>query len=150
MSMGQMLLVLLGLVLFSTMIISFYSVFINQMQALEFILYRMQGLKIVDFNFQKIEAELISNSKSFATLYDEFANNTSPVDTFYVNQIPYVVYIKSIKSTVTGSPVTGATSYMRIDVKAVCRFASNDSLEIGRESNPISKVFGDIFGPGVN
>lgn len=156
MNMGQMLLVLLGLCLFSTMLLSFYSVLLNQLDAIHNIIYQKQGLKIVDFFFQQIEAELISNTRSFSDLYLEYKDRTAPVDTLFVNGLPYVVYVKSLKSNVTGTPVTGSTSYMRVDIKVYCYYTAwdsvliGDSLMIGRESSPISKVFGDIFGPGVN
>ena len=59
MNLGQMLMVLLGIVLFSTIIIVFYNNMANQVDMTERTIYLQQGIRIADKYLQEFEAELV-------------------------------------------------------------------------------------------
>lgn len=144
-----MLLVLLGLCLFSTLLLSFYNILGSQMEMISTNQYQKQGLKIIDFRFQLIESELISQSKDLQQIYDEYPSFTVPRDTLFLNNIKYIYYIKANKCNVKGEDVSGTAHYIRIEGKVKAFVSEKDSVLIGLDKDPITKVFGDIFGAGV-
>jgi hypothetical protein len=149
MSMGQMLLVLLGLVLFSTMILSYYNILGSQVEMVEKNQLQKQALKIIDFRFQLIESEVISNSKNLQQIYTEYPDFTTAIDTLTLNNKPYIVYIKANKCNAKGENISGTAYYIRMDARVDVLATEKDTIKVGLIDNPISKVFGDIFGAGV-
>ncbi len=72
MSMGQMLMVLLAVILFSTIIITIYNNMFFQLELAEDKLFYTQAIKISDFVFQQFEIEMVSGQKSFNKLYEDY------------------------------------------------------------------------------
>lgn len=150
MSMGQMLLVLMGLVLFSTLIIAYYNTLSSQIEWVEENQIQQQALKILDFNIQLFESQLISQ-RSLSDIYTQFPDFNTPVDTMNVNSIDYVMYIKAHKCTEDGTILSsGIANYIRLNMRIVAYRTATDSVMVGTVSNPIFKIFGDVFGTGVN
>lgn len=149
MSMGQMLLVLLGLVLFSTLVLSYYNILGSQVEMVEKNQLQKQALKIIDFRFQLIESEVISNSKNLQQIYTEYPDFTTAIDTLILNNKPYRVYVKANKCNAKGENVSGTAYYIRMDARVDVPITEQDTIKVGLIDNPISKVFGDIFGAGV-
>ncbi|HOD55190.1 MAG TPA: hypothetical protein PKJ08_11730 [Candidatus Cloacimonadota bacterium] len=149
MSMGQMLLVLLGLALFSTLIMSYYSTFASQIDWIEKNQIQKQALRIVDFHFQLIESRIISGTSVNAIL-PEYGNFFTPMDTMFVNNIPYKVYLRAQPSKADGDTlnVPSPPQYIKMNARIVAYRADKDSVEVGLVDLSISKVFGDVFMPG--
>ncbi len=149
MNMGQMLIVLLGLALFSTLIMSYYSTFANQIDWIDKNQIQKQALRIVDFQFQLIESRIISGT-SISTLLPEYGNFYTAEDTLYVNNIPYKIYLRAQPSKADGDTlnVIGPPEYMKVNARIVAYRTDKDSVQVGLIDVSISKVFGDVFDPG--
>jgi len=149
MSMGQMLLVLLGLALFSTLIMSYYSTFASQIDWIEKNQIQKQALRIVDFHFQLIESRIISGTSVNAIL-PEYGNFFVPKDTMYVNNIPYRVYLRAQPCSAEGDTVSFANppEYLKMNARIVAYRTDKDSVQVGLIDLSISKIFGEVFAPG--
>ena len=90
----QMLLVLLALALFSTMLLNHYNILVDQSVLVYNNLRYLQGQKIADRYFQKIDAELMGNPPII--LFSQISSNYSSLsETMTVNNVAYNIQISS-------------------------------------------------------
>jgi len=71
---GQMLLVLLAMILFSTILLTMYNNIDMQMRVIERTKTQLQGQKLADRYFQKIETELIGNVLTFSQVHSTYSS----------------------------------------------------------------------------
>lgn len=142
MNTGQMLLVMLAILLFSTIIISTYNnLFTILFMAYE-AMYQMQSYKIADKIFQEVDAMNVSGLKTF----DEIKNEYIYIDSiFTINNVDYVVNTTTNWCTQVGvsPPSDTLHSYQRLDVRIYCEIG-NDTLWTGTPTHPISYIYGDL------
>ena len=140
----QMILVLLALALFSTLLLNTYNIMLDQStQVYDNILY-LQGQKIADRYFQKIEAELLGNPpiNYFSQIYYTYYNSGAGVDeTMNINSVVYNINIISDYCDSLGANSSTDTLYQKVDIRINCLSTSLDTLYIGTLSSPFSKVF---------
>ena len=146
MSMGQMLLVLLGLALFSTILMSYYNTFVNQIDWIEKNQIQKQALRIIDFEFQRIESRVISGTR-ISTIMPEYQDFYTPVDTFYIYNLPYKLYLRAQPSHATGDTlfVPDPPQYMKMHARVVTQRGVGDSVQVGMIDVSVNKIFGDVF-----
>ena len=142
MGMIEMLSILIAVVLFSTILISMYH---NISIALDIVyngLYQLQGQKLTNKYFQKIEAELLGNNDNF-TFNNIYTSYNSFTDTLTVGNILYNISIESSFCDSVGNTSADSTLGFRIIDMNVWCFppTSSDTLWIGTSANPIQKVF---------
>ncbi|HOE91522.1 MAG TPA: hypothetical protein PLV22_06075 [Candidatus Cloacimonadota bacterium] len=144
--MGQMLLVLLGLALFSTIIMSYYNVFTNQIDWIEKNQIQKQALRIIDFEFQRIESRVISGTR-ISSIMPEYQDFYTAVDTFYINNLPYKLYMRAQPSHATGDTmfVPDPPQYMKMHARVVTQRGVGDSVQVGMINVSVNKIFGDVF-----
>ena len=141
MGMIEMLSILIAVVLFSTILIAMYNNISIAMDIVYNGIYQLQGQKITNKYFQKIDAELLGGFLEFDDIYVTYNSYT---DTETVGNIQYNIsiqpsYCDSVGSTAPDSPEPG---FRIIDISIWCLPAtSSDTLWIGTSSNPIQKVF---------
>ncbi len=138
-----MLLVLLALALFSTIMLNMYNLVLDDAKIVYNSMLYTQGQKIADRYFQQIEAELLgSNSvlefSDVQTNFNQFQASETIGNTYYALNIS-AAYSDSLGNT--GNP---DSSYVRVDVRMNCVSAAGDTLFIGTQNDPFSKVFYDI------
>ncbi|MDD2649693.1 MAG: hypothetical protein PHF36_00960 [Candidatus Cloacimonetes bacterium] len=146
MNMGQMLLVLLGLALFSTILMSYYNTFTNQIDWIEKNQIQKQALRIIDFEFQRIESRVISGTRR-ASIMPEYQNFFTPIDTFYIHNLPYRLYLRAQPSHATGDTlfVPDPPQYMKMHARVVTQRGLGDSVQVGMIDVSVTKIFGDVF-----
>ncbi|MCK4654147.1 MAG: hypothetical protein KAU01_06855 [Candidatus Cloacimonetes bacterium] len=139
----QMLLVLLTIVLLSTILLNTFNVLLNQAGIVYNGMLYLQGQKIADRFFLKIEAELIGDPpvttfSSIQTTYNNFNTSMS------INSVLYSININSNYCDSLGNVSYPDSSYQRVDIVMSCSSVTMDTLYIGTQSNPFSEVFFDI------
>ena len=142
MGMIEMLSLLIAVVLFSTILIAMYHNISIAMDIVYNGIYQLQGQKITNKYFQKIEAELLGQSDdfTFSDLYStyNFYTDKDTVGIIQYNISMQVSYFDSVGNTVPASP----DDFRIIDISIWCSPpTSSDTLWIGTSSNPIQKVF---------
>lgn len=136
----QMLLVLLALALFSTMLLNTYNIMLDQSALVYDNMLFLQGQKITDRYFQKIEAELLGDPpvSYFSEIYSNYSNLS---ETMTVNNVTYNIQINSTYCDSLGNTPYADTLYQKVDVRINCLSTSMDTLYIGTLNSPFSKVF---------
>jgi hypothetical protein len=101
-----------------------------------------QGQKLADRYFQQLEAELLGKDpvKSFFDAYTYF-NNFTESDT--IGGTVYNVLISSAWCDSLGNTANPDSSYIRVDVRMNCISPAGDTLFIGTQNDPFSKVYFD-------
>ena len=138
----QMLLVLIALALFSTMLLNTYNILLDQSALVYDNMLYLQGQKIADRYFQKLEAELLGTPPILNfTQIDSICSSFR--DTLTVNNIIYNIQFHSAYCDISGNTSFPDPSYQRVDIRINCLSTSLDTLYIGTMSSPFSKVFFD-------
>ena len=135
MSGTQMLLVLLATILFSTILISTYN---NMFDLIEFTYqesFTLQGLKLADKQFQKIEVELLGNLYTFSEVHSLYSDLS---DSISLNSITFYHNIQSAYCDSVGTNVVGTSDYQRFDLRMWAVPTSEDTIHIGTTANPVS------------
>ena len=136
----QMLLVLLALELFSTMLLNTYNIMLDQSAMVYDNMLYLQGQKIADRYFQRIESELLGDPPVFYfTQIHSIYSNISETRT--VNNVTYNVQITSTYCDSLGNTPYSDTLFQKLDVRINCLSTTMDTLYIGTMSSPFSKVF---------
>lgn len=136
----QMLLVLLTLVLFSTMLLNIYNILLDQSALIYDTMLYLQGQKIADKYFQRIEAELLGDPpvSYFSQIHSFY---TSLSDTLIVNNVIFNIQVNSTYCDSLGNIPYADTLYQKVDVRINCLSTTMDTLYIGTSNSPFSKVF---------
>ena len=140
MTLGQMLLVLLAVVLFSTILVSFYFGMITQMEKAVSNIYFSQALKIAEKVFQEYEAKEIGQNMTFDEVFE--AVNNAPMVTEEVRGIFYFVDTLSRQCTSSGGvtpPLPADFDHQRLEVRIRIETGSATYLA-GTEDHPFTKV----------
>ena len=136
----QMLLVLLALALFSTMLLNTYNIVLDQSGLVYDNILYLQGQKIADRYFQRIESELLGDPPIFSftainTIYADIS------ETVTVNNVTFNVQINSTYCDSLGNIPYADTLFQKVDIQMNCLSTSLDTLYIGTLASPFSKVF---------
>lgn len=136
----QMLLVLLALAIFSTMLLNTYSIVLDQSGLVYDNILFLQGQKIADQYFQRIEAELLGDPPifSFSAINSIYSNIN---ETITVNNVIYNVQIITAYCDSLGNTPYADTLFQKVDIQMNCLSTSLDTLYIGTLTSPFSKVF---------
>lgn len=140
---NQMLLVLLALALFSTIMLNMYNLVLDDAKIVYNNILYSQGQKIADRYFQKIEAELLGDNPVLE--FDEVIssyNNLQASET--VGTANYQINLSSTYCDSLGSTSHPDSSYIKVDVRMNCISSAGDTLFIGTQNNPFSKVFFEL------
>ncbi|NQV17394.1 MAG: hypothetical protein HQ534_02455 [Armatimonadetes bacterium] len=142
MGMIEMLSILLAIILFSTILISMYHNISIAMDIVYNGLYQLQGQKITNKYFQKIDAELLCHNDNF-TFSNIYSTYNSYTDTETVNNIQYNISMQASYCDSIGATSADSTLGFRIIDMSVWCFppTSSDTLWIGTSANPIQTVF---------
>jgi len=143
MTTGQIFLILLAMILFSTIYLTAYNNLFDQADLAYKGMYILNGQKITDKYFQEIEANILGEIVLFDSLQTIY-NGLS--DTLTVSDIDYHVNISTTPCTKTGADTTTVTpEFLRIDISMWAIPPDGDTLWIGMPQFPISKVFVDLY-----
>ena len=91
MNLGQMLLVMLAVILFSSIVISLYNSMTVQVEMTSNGIFFKQGMFIIDGLIQKYEAQIMGKEITLQNLYDKGVVDT----TFTVGEVNYQVIFKT-------------------------------------------------------
>jgi hypothetical protein len=136
----QMLLVLVALVLFSTLMLNTYNILLDQSAMIYDNMYYLQGQKIADRYFQKIESELLGDPPTFYFSQIK-AYYSNIIETKTVNDVIYNINLNSTYCDSLGNTPYADTLFQKLDVRINCLSTSLDTLYIGTLNSPFSKVF---------
>jgi len=117
MNLGQMLIVILSVVLFSTLIVAVYTNMTNHMQMATQTTYQNQSIQVANACFDKLEAEYLGQVREFQSLLDDFDDSanqsfTAPYqldgsnDAVIVNGVSYTPYLWSQDITSNTTRIT--------------------------------------------
>ncbi|MFC1898060.1 hypothetical protein ACFLYJ_00650 [Candidatus Cloacimonadota bacterium] len=140
-----MLLVLLALALFSAIMLNMYNLILDDAKIVYNSMLYIQGQKIADKYFQQIEAEMMGSSplKTFAQATTDYSSIAAYEN---VGGTIYQVTLASAYCDSVGNTSYPDSTYMRVDIQMTCTSAANDTLYIGTQNNPFSKVY---FSTGI-
>lgn len=140
MNTGQMLLVMLAIILFSTILIATYNnLFTILFMAYE-AMYQMQAYKIADRVFQEIDAMNVSGLLTFQEIKSKYTFQDS-VET--INSVDYNISARTRWCNQFGETAYPDSNYQRIDLQIYC-LVGNDTLWTGTPTNPVSYIYGDL------
>lgn len=143
MTYGQLFLILLAMVMFSTIYLTTYNSLFDQADLAYKGMYLLNGQKVTDKFFQEIESKILGQILSFDNLESAY-NNFS--DSITVSDVVYHVNISTTPCTQTGADTTTVNpEFIRVDMSIWAIHPDSDTLWIGMPSAPISKVFVDLF-----
>ena len=137
----QMVLVLLALALFSTLLLNTYNIMLDQSAMIYDNILYLQGQKIADRYFQKIEAEMLGSPpiNYFSQIYSTYSGGVN--ETMVIDNVTYNINIYSEYCDSLGANSSFDTLYQKIDIRMNCLSTSLDTLYIGTSNFPISKLF---------
>ncbi|MDA3813061.1 MAG: hypothetical protein PF570_02285 [Candidatus Cloacimonetes bacterium] len=136
----QMLLVLLALALFSTMLLNTYNIMLDQSAMVYDNMLYLQGQKIANRYFQRIESELLGDPPVF--YFTQIHSNYSNIsETRTVNNVIYNIQVISTYCDSLGNTPYSDTLFQKLDVRINCLSTTMDTLYIGTLNSPFSKVF---------
>lgn len=138
-----MLMVILALVLFSTIMLNMYNLVLDDAKIVYNNILYSQGQKIADKYFQQIESELLGNSPVID--FDDVITNFNGLQaTETIGNTTYSINLTSAYSDSLGGTSLPDSAYIRVDVRMNCVSTAGDTLYIGTQANPFSKVFFEI------
>ena len=138
---GQLILVLLAVVLFSTIILTTNTNLFTLAYYSYEAMISMQGFKIADAFLQEAEAYNISASMTFQDLHNYFTFADSVIN---INSINYHVTSSANWCNEFGvNDMSGSQEYQRIDITIDCPFG-NDTIRVGTNVHPISYIYASI------
>ena len=137
----QMILVLLALALFSTLLLNTYNIMLDQSAMIYDNILYLQGQKIADRYFQKIEAELLGNPPIhyFSQIYSTYSGGVN--ETMVIDNVTFNINIISAYCDSLGANPSADTLYQKVDIRINCLSTSLDTLYIGTALTPIDKLF---------
>ncbi len=140
---NQMLLTILAVSLFTTMIMSMHYGQMIKNENMYKAHYYLQGMKVADKYFQKVESDLLGKVKTFAGTNTYYSSYTS---TETVNSIVYTVNVLSTYCDSIGTTAYTATDFIRINLSVTSVPTPGDTLIIGTSTYPLSRIYPD---PGL-
>lgn len=143
MTYGQIFLILLAMVLFSTIYLTTYNSLFDQADLAYKGMYLLNGQKIIDKYFQEIEANILGEILLFDALQSVYNNRS---DSLTVSDVVYHLNFSTTPCTRTGADTTTVTpEFIRVDMSMWALHPDGDTLWIGMPQFPISKVFVDLY-----
>jgi hypothetical protein len=145
MNLGQMLIVILAVILFSTLIISIYNNLMTQIEMASHKVFYTQGIQVAYSIFQRLESEQIGELRTFTSLYTEFMNPVTlpPID---IGDATFTVTVRSEYSDMLGA---GQGATVSDHIKVFClidiNYGAPENLFIGNDDDSFNKVFSRLF-----
>ncbi|RLD65982.1 MAG: hypothetical protein DRI84_05780 [Bacteroidetes bacterium] len=126
------------------MLLNTYNIVFNQSSMVYDNLLFLQGQKIADRYFQKIESELLGDPP--VHYFSKIETDYSNIDTtMTVNNVIFNINLDSNYCDSLGAslvfPNLNDTLYQKLDIRINCLSTSLDTLYIGTLNSPFSKVF---------
>lgn len=140
MNTGQMLLVMLAIILFSTILIATYNNLFTVLFMAYEAMYQMQAYKIADRIFQEIDAMNISGVLTFTEIDSNYTFQDS-VET--INNVNYNIAATVSLCNQYGETAFPDSNYQRIDLRIFC-VVGTDTLWTGTPANPVSYIYGNL------
>jgi hypothetical protein len=143
MNLGQMLLVLLAIVLFSTLILGIYNAMSNQVEMAARNVFYTQGLYYADLVFQRIESQLLHDQTDFD--FDGLITNiqTYEIEDMVIGDARYGMTLTASYCTPFGVIAAGPTDHIRVFARIHINYGAMDYF-IG-EDNPTNPFHDDQF-----
>jgi len=157
MNLGQMLIVILSVVLFSTLIISVYNNMTNQMQMATNTTYLNQSVLVADAAFQKITAEYFAKMMTFTQIHSTFVGNvgfTIPYqlinnqNAVVVQGVSYTPHIRAVYWTQlqNGQATTNVSNCIRLSCRVLVRATADPAEDfwLGDDSDDFNHIITTI------
>jgi len=141
MAYGQMLMVLLAVILFSTVMMGYYNNLFRWYDIHNREFYRLQGLKVADKVFQQIEFQHLSSGVDFSGLYNNFQNFTS---TITIGPADYMINVQSAWCDSVGQTSELPGLFIRFDVRIACIPETQDTVWVGTSNFPLQKFVANM------
>ncbi|GEM_PF-627584 len=142
---GQMILVLLGAMLFSSILITTYNGLADQAELTYNGFNLLQAQKLANRYLQQVDAEILGNVVSYDDIYTTYHNNTSYISDMF-SGMTFRTNIRTNYCDATGdtTAAAGSTDYMRVDVRIRFTSESGRSLQAGTSDAPFSRVIANL------
>jgi hypothetical protein len=142
---GQMLLVLLGAMLFSTILITTYNGLADQAELMYNGLNLLQAQKLGNAYLQKVDSEISGGVMTYDEAYTLYHNSTSYItDTLRTINFRTNIRANYCNSAGDTTAAGGLTSYMRVDVRVLFQSETGRQLRAGTVDAPLSRVIADL------
>ena len=144
---GQMMLVMLTVILFTSIINTTLSNLFSQIDYIYESMLLLQAEKIADKYINMIEMRLKSGENTFAQINSNYSSHSETITISSLSNITYNVFTNVAYSNRAGdtSSPDAFNRFQRFDVRVNFVFG-DDTLFVGTAANPISAVFAD---PGI-
>ena len=132
-----MLLVLLSVILFSTIVIGTYNAVFSQAEIVYNGIILMQGQKVADSLFQRIECEVFSDT-TFSLVFSSLGNFS---ESKIIDNYAFDMLVTSSQCDSLGDISNPTTDYQIVNMRISCYSGQSDTLFIGTTANPLRKIF---------
>ena len=126
MNTGQMLALIFAIILFSTIVMTVNNSMLSQSELVYRGMFIIQGQRIAEKYFDKMEAELFGNIVAFDDLEVSYPDTTVSVES-----INYDLFISTQYTDSLGTDFPGTTDFQRVDIKVYC-YAFIDTVIFNR------------------
>ena len=122
MNLGQMVIVILGVVLFSTIVLGIYNNMMNQLEITGDRKYYSQGIRIADYVFQSMEVQMLNKTMNISSIFLQYQQpgaymygGTGTAPPITVDGVPYHVNVLAQYCDVNGNSSGGLiTDWIRV------------------------------------
>jgi len=146
MNMGQMMLVVLAVALFTTIIMGVNHNFQNQLIMAGDNIYNTQALKVADYIFQRFEVDLITDQIPFQTFFNHWniATGGGQYPEIVINNASYFATIEAIPINAMGAPITSfSPDRLRLNIRIRVEVGGR-VLNVGTAAAPFTKNFTNV------
>ena len=146
MNMGQMMLVILAVVLFTTIIMGVHHNTQNQLRMAGDNIYNTQALKVADYIFQRFEVDLITDQTPFQTFFNTWnaATGGGVYPPITVNNATFNATVEAIPINMAGAVIATPTpDRLRVNIRVAVDI-NGRILNVGTAAAPFSKNFTNV------
>ena len=146
MNFGQMMLVVLAVVLFTTIIMGVHHNFQNQIRMAGDNIYNTQALKVADYIFQRFEVDLITDQIPFQVFYDRWRVTAGggELPPITVNNATYTATVDAIAINAAGVQIfVPEPDRIRVNIRISVNVGGR-ILQVGTANAPFSKDYTNV------
>ena len=148
MNLGQMVIVILGVILFSTVVLGIYNNMMNQLEMTGDRRYYSQGMRIADYIFQGIEVQTLDSTINIGTIFSQYQSpgaymygGTSTIPALTVDGTRYNVNVIARYCDINGNFSPTATNFIKVFCNVEVDVNGRKPFFIGQGDEAFSQIF---------
>ena len=150
MNLGQMVIVVLGVVLFSTIVLGIYNNMMNQLEMTGDRRYYSQGMRVADYVFQSMEVKTLNSTMDINTIFTQYQNGAyyyggpGPNQPLIVDEVPYNVNLEARYCDMNGNDSPTATNWVKVYCRVEVNINGRKPFFVGVDDQAFFQIFSDM------